>query len=56
MFKLVLSMQKQKKYIFSLIGYLLVFSIIYFMLDYLSGGYLPMIQDYGIYLVVIKVL
>ena len=56
MFKLVLSMQKQKKYIFSLIGYLLVFSIIYFMLDYLSGGYLPMIQDYGIYLVVINVL
>jgi hypothetical protein len=49
-------MQKQKKYIFSLIGYLLVFSIIYFMLDYLSGGYLPMIQDYGIYLVVINVL
>lgn len=55
MFKVVLKMQKEKKYIISFISYLSIFSFIYFMLDYLSGGYGPLIEDYGIYLVLINV-
>ncbi len=55
MFRLTLRMQKQKKYIISLFIYMSFFLFIYFMLDYLSGGYKPMINDYGYYLVVINV-
>lgn len=55
MFRAVLKMQKQKKYIISFISYLTIFSVIYFMLDYLSGGYGPLIKDYGIYLVIINI-
>ena len=56
MFKVALKMQKEKKYIISFLIYLTVFSVIYFMLDYLSGGYGPLIKDYGVYLVVINVI
>lgn len=55
MFKLTLIMQKQKKYVISFMIYLAFFLFIYFMLDYLSGGYKPMIEDYGSYLVVINI-
>lgn len=56
MFKLTLLMQKQKKYVISFLLYTSFFLFIYFMLDYLSGGYGPMIKDYGRYLVVINVI
>lgn len=55
MYKTALQMQKQKKYIISIIAYTIIFSIIYFMLDYLSGGYKPLIKDYGLYLVIVNV-
>lgn len=55
MYKLVLKMQKETKYIIMFITYLIIFSVIYFLLDYLSGGYKPMIEDYGYYLVVINI-
>lgn len=55
MFRLVLSMQKERKYIITFFIYLAVFSFIYFLLDYLSGGYKQMIEDYGTYLVVINI-
>jgi len=55
MLQLAFQKQKEKKFIFSFIGFSLVFMFIYFMLDYLSGGYQPMIDDYGVYLVVINV-
>lgn len=56
MYKVILSMQKQKKYIISFVFYTVLFSSIYFVLDYLSDGYGPMIEDYGVYLVVINVI
>ncbi len=56
MYKLILQMQKEKKYIISFLIYSSVFMFIYFMLDYLSGGYKPMIEDYGAYLVVINII
>lgn len=56
MIQAVLMKQKEKKYIISLIGFGLTFMFIYFMLDYLSGGYQPMIDDYGIYLVIINII
>lgn len=56
MFKLVLNMQKEKRYIIMFGVYLAIFSFIYFMLDYLSGGYKPMIEDYGTYLVVLNII
>ncbi len=55
MVKAIINMQKQTKYIISFFGYSVLFLFIYFMLDYLSGGYRPMINDYGIYLVVINI-
>lgn len=55
MYRLVLSMQKERKYIITFFIYLAVFSFIYFLLDYLSGGYKQMIEDYGTYLVVINI-
>lgn len=55
MFKAVLMMQKEKKYVISFFAYMSVFAVIYFMLDYLSGGYKPLVDDYGAYLVVINV-
>lgn len=55
MIRLVLIKQKEKKYIISLGGFFLVFLFIYFMLDYLSGGYAPMVEDFGVYLVVLNI-
>lgn len=56
MIKLVLLKQKEKKYLISLGVFFLIFLFIYFMLDYLSGGYKPMLEDFGTYLVVLNVL
>ncbi len=56
MVKLVLMKHKEKKYLISLGVFFLVFLFIYFMLDYLSGGYQPMIEDFGRYLVVLNVI
>lgn len=55
MYNKALQMQKQKKYIISFFVYTAIFSAIYFTLDYLSGGYKPLIKDYGFYLVIINV-
>lgn len=55
MFRATLKMQKQKKYLISFVAYIVFFAFIYFMLDYLSGGYKPLIEDYGVYLVIINV-
>ncbi|MDD2574942.1 MAG: hypothetical protein PHD47_00575 [Acholeplasmataceae bacterium] len=56
MLTLVLQKQKQRKYVFSLIVFFVLFSLIYYLLDYLNGGYVKMKNDYGIYLVIINIL
>ncbi|MCK9427576.1 MAG: hypothetical protein RBS76_05165 [Acholeplasmatales bacterium] len=56
MIKLVFMKQKEKKYLISLIGFTLLFSFIYFMLDYLSGGYRPIKAEFGTYLVVLNII
>lgn len=56
MYRLTLKMQKEKKYIIMFIVYMAFFSTVYFMLDYLSGGYKPMIEDHGYYLVIINII
>ncbi len=56
MIRLVLMKQKEKKYLISLAIFFSIFLFIYFMLDYLSGGYAPMIEDFGIYLVVLNII
>ena len=55
MFKTILTMQKEKKYVIQGIITLFVFLILYFVLDYLNMSYIEMIREYGILLVVINV-
>ncbi len=52
----VLKLQKQKKFILALILFFAVFSVIYFLLDKLNGGYIKMEEDYGLYLVIVNIL
>ncbi len=56
MFKTILEMQKEKKYIIQGSIFLLMFLGIYFLLDHLNGGYILMVENYGIYLVVVNIL
>jgi len=55
MFKTILEMQKEKKYIIQGTIFLILFLILYFLLDHLNGGYSLMIDEYGVYLVIINV-
>ena len=55
MLTLVLQRQKTKKYLISFFVYFVLFSVIYYLLDYLNGGYFKMIEDYGVYLVIINI-
>lgn len=48
-------MQKQKKYILSGFLFFAVFITIYYLLDYLNGGYQEMISDYGLILVIVNI-
>ncbi|MFW5793925.1 MAG: hypothetical protein ACOCV1_00345 [Bacillota bacterium] len=52
MFKTILLMQKEKKYIIQGSIFFLVFLGLYFLLDILNIGYTEMLSDYGIYLVI----
>ncbi len=51
----VLSMQRQRKYWISGIIFFIVFGVIYYLLDYLNGGYEKMTENYGIFLVIINI-
>jgi hypothetical protein len=55
MFKTILSMQKEKKFIIRGLIVFTLFMVLYTMLDFLNIGYSEMISDYGFYLVVINV-
>lgn len=54
MFKTILAMQKQKKYIIQGIIVFVVFMVLYITLDSLNIGYQAMIDEYGLYLVIIN--
>jgi len=56
MLKLILNMQKQKRFIVQGMIIASFFLTLYFLLDYLNGGYLLMVEEYGTYLVVINIL
>ncbi len=56
MFKTILSMQNQKKYIVQAIIVFTLFLTLYFLLDSLNLSYVEMIDNYGIYLVVINII
>ncbi|MBU0996600.1 MAG: hypothetical protein KKE16_00980 [Firmicutes bacterium] len=56
MFNTVIEMQKQKKYIIQGSIFLGFFLVIYFLLDRLNGGYALMVENYGVYLVIINIL
>lgn len=55
MLRTVISMQKEKKFILMGILFFSVFSVIYYLLDYLNGGYAEMRATYGLYLVAINI-
>jgi hypothetical protein len=55
MLDLVYQKQKERKYILLFLLYSAVFLFIYFILDSLNGGYSKMIEDYGLYLVIINI-
>lgn len=56
MFSTILKMQRKKKYIIQGIIVFVLFSLLYFTLDYLNIGYKDMIKKYGIYLLIINIL
>ncbi|HPJ23662.1 MAG TPA: hypothetical protein PK113_02010 [Bacillota bacterium] len=56
MFKTILAMQKEKKYIIQGVIVFALFMTMYFLLDSLNLSYKQMIDDYGIYLLVINIL
>jgi len=56
MFKTIFAMQRQKKFIIRGIIVFIMFIILYFMLDRLNMDYSKMIDDYGLYLVIINIL
>jgi hypothetical protein len=55
MLKAAVTMMKQKKYIIASIIFFGIFLAIFFILDYLNGGYPKMYRDYGVYLVIINI-
>lgn len=55
MFKTILSMQKEKKFIIQGIIVFVLFSVLYFLLDHLNIGYAEMIATYGLYLVLLNI-
>jgi len=55
MFKTILAMQKEKKYIIQGVIVFILFMVLYFTLDSLNIGYRNMIDDFGVYLVVVNV-
>ncbi len=56
MFKTILEMQKQKKYIIQGIIIFTLFSVLYFTLDALNIGYRNMVEEYGVYLIIINII
>lgn len=52
----VIEMQKNKKFIISGFAFFAIFIFIYFLLDYLNGGYVEMRNNYGLILVIINVI
>ncbi|MCK4551350.1 MAG: hypothetical protein KAU02_00430 [Tenericutes bacterium] len=55
MFKTILSMQKQKRFIIQGIITFIVFIVLYFVLDNLNMSYPDMIKEYGLFLVIINI-
>lgn len=55
MFKTILSMQKEKRYIIQGAIVFVLFSVMYFLLDSLNLSYSEMIAKYGLYLVIANV-
>ena len=55
MFNTILKMQKEKRYIIQGIIVLLLFGTLYFTLDHLNMSYGEMIEEYGLYLVIINI-
>lgn len=55
MFSTILAMQKQKRYILQGAIVLVLFLVLYFVLDRLNMTYTEMIDAYGVYLVLINV-
>ncbi len=55
MFELAFSLQKNKKYMIQGFIFLLLFLIIFFVVDSLNMSYSEMIQVYGLYLVIINI-
>ncbi|MCK5732463.1 MAG: hypothetical protein KAH13_05560 [Tenericutes bacterium] len=55
MFRTILSMQKQKRFIIQGIITFIVFIVLYFVLDYLNMSYPEMIKEYGLFLVIINI-
>ena len=56
MFKTILNMQRQKKYIIQGLIVFVLFLGLYFTLDALNIGYKNMLEDYGLYLVIVNIL
>jgi|SRR5690554_39703 len=56
MWNLIIDNYKQKKYIVVFVTTLVFFISIYTMLDYFNIGYEAMIEEYGVYLVVLNIL
>ena len=55
MFKTILLMQTQKRFIIQGIITFIIFLVLYFVLDYLNISYTDMINDYGLFLVIINI-
>ncbi|MDY0317298.1 MAG: hypothetical protein RBQ64_01815 [Candidatus Izemoplasmatales bacterium] len=56
MFAIILSMQKEKKYIIQGLIVFIVFMVLYTLLDFLNIGYDGMLEEYGILLVIGNIL
>jgi hypothetical protein len=56
MFKTILMMQKEKKYVIQGSVFFVLFLGLYILIDQLNIGYTQMVLDYGIYLVIGNVL
>ncbi len=55
MFKTILSMQKQKRFIIQGIITFIIFLVLYFVLDHLNMSYPDMIKEYGLFLVITNI-
>lgn len=47
---------KTKKYLITFVIFFIVFIFIYTTIDYLNNGYNKLIEDYGVYLVIINII